>query len=239
MFDKRVQKKRLIARNDARLGFAKQVQTAQKTHGNGRFGVQIPGGNPGGLAKNAGSFEPECRGKINPGESRWNPGGISARLLRVWADYALYGKSRSPLPSVGGEPGVDYDLWAYTHVEQFWRDRRERKVVRDHFGKGEPLPRWAYGSLEEYVQWLDEHPIPPVSRPMATEAEETNERQIRARLIDVKTVASLLRVGERRVQYLLERSKLVGWRDGNRHWVTTVGDVLDYAERKQKRKKAS
>lgn len=95
----------------------------------------------------------------------FDPGRIPAKELTIWAEFALYGRIKGVFPRwTSGQASPDWALWTYTHFEQFWRDKPERKSVLKHFTDGKELPYSAYDTLMEFCDWYLHNPIPPMGQ---------------------------------------------------------------------------
>lgn len=168
-------------------------------------------------------------------------------LLRAWAEYAKFGRLKGVLPSGWIDDddeirrinlgSVDVGAWIYTWAERFWRDRPERSTVIAWCWEGLESPDSLVAvvmAVDEFVEWAEANPIPTPAED-DDDGEEAGERHARARKLNAEDAAELLGIAVQSVRELFGRSRIPSWHDERGEWVTTLGDVTDYREKRRPR----
>lgn len=120
-----------------------------------------------------------------------------------------------------------------------WPKCRSQVLLRVGWGEFMHAPNPVVAMVDqmalEFAAWLWAVPLPKIHR-IATEEEEMDasaaqDVQVRARQVSPDEAAEMLGIEPQSVRKAMRESRLTAWQDHTKCWVTTVGDVLDYAEK--------
>lgn len=156
---------------------------------------------------------------------------ISAHVEQFWISTLRRSSFRAICLAhfAGVTPAAEYE----------WPKGRSQVLLRVGWGEfmhtPHPVVAMVLQMAVEFESWLWTFPMPKIHR-IATEEEEMDasaaqDVQVRGRQVSPDEAADMLGIEAQSVRKAMRESRMAAWQDHTKSWVTTVGDVLDYAEK--------